>query len=257
MLECYFDLGEASRSARDRAACSAVMISNKATKQAFDCSWRLLLLKHELTEFNLKDWGRIAKSKGWDRVKKRAVIQDFIDALGRHDLICLMAVMEPDVWSGLEPRRKRLFGSIKTFSFMRSAGLVLDRVEAVNRPDRLSFVFARELVHLVDDVDLVKRFFEADSRAERRVGSIQYSDMGQCSHLQAAHLLACMGLKAMLERSVGKLNTPAWLKEVAGLSSPFDPGLCEYWDKSFADRHIASVEWSAAGTKSRSRRRQS
>lgn len=241
VYEFYVDDCASPNDALHRIVCCAAYLLHEDERAPFNRRWRNLLMQHELTRLNLREWKAATKGPAWDLSKRRAVLADFIRLAEGPQALAFVVAVDAQVWASLKPKRRRMFGSAADFCFQRVLRVVLDRMEAVNNPEPIAIVLDQDLASFAERSQVVRSALRLDSRASRRVGSIQFSDPGLSYQLQAAHVLGCMTRKTLAERSGGEIPLPGWLKALTELPTADHP--CEFWDAPYMDKHFVSVEW--------------
>lgn len=248
MFQCYVDIGSGTKggSTPRLSCCAAYLAQGEDGSGIFARRWRHLLLKHELRTLDLSDWRNAAAAHGWDEQRQAHVLREFSDATSAHDLLGFVVTIDSGVWQMLEHKSRQWFGTEQDFCLQKLARTVLDRVEANTSAGAVSLTFDRDIDRLREMSNSIQKLFKTDSRAQRQIPAIKLVDPETDCHLQASRLLRHIAIKHFSHPTARDIAIPASKKMIKALPDLPESIQCEIWDKSYAQRHLASLHWLAS-----------
>lgn len=248
MLTAYFD---ESGHARDPRACIvgiAGLVAPARRWETFESDWRLLLSKHTVSEFHMKDF---AHSRGefrkWSEFKRRGFLQAALDVIVSTKAAPLGCMVDLHAFRQLDERAQRAFRDpyYMALQFCLQASLDYAKREPVT--DKINIVFDRAEEFLKSAGTLTEAFINHDPLGHR-VGSYGFAKTSEMVPLQAADLVAYELAHRLEHIAMHPLRLPRWpFTVLLQMSKAVNMQWFHLWDatalKREEQRFLNMLEW--------------
>lgn len=221
---------------------AAAFLSASADRSNFAARWRLLDLKNEMRDLDL----RLLAAKRTDghvlSDEARALL-DYVRITRESAGVGFVAAFDGESWERLDRKRRVQMRSPEDFCFERLLRQVFDRLDAQGANAAVTLVVPFNRQTWAAHLALLDAAFARDSRTDRLVASVCFASASFDCRLEAARVLQA-SIRAEMRRKPsksGKADPSHSLTAWAVQST-----ICEIWDAETCKHRLDKLAWDFA-----------
>jgi hypothetical protein len=209
VIRSYFDDSGKEGDSSNRIVCIAGYLAAGETRwNVFGEEWRHQLMSHHLSWLHMTDLmadqGEYAFLKD-DWPKKKALIDQFIEAIKVSQLIGFGAAVDIEAWRKVPPEVTRIQGDAQQFCFLRIMRMIVERMKVACPNDFVAVHFDCDKAFSPSRFQRFIGVRDRDPEARRYLQTFTIAEPRIYLPLQAADLLAWETRKELLQADMNRV----------------------------------------------------